>query len=40
MQSKDDLPEGLKKFTNHHGFFHLGSKDMDDVVIQTIGVYV
>ncbi|XP_060764829.1 ciliogenesis and planar polarity effector 1 isoform X4 [Neoarius graeffei] len=36
MQPKDDLPEGLKKFTNRHGFFHLGSKDMDSVIIQTI----
>lgn len=39
MQPKDDLPEGLKKFTNRHGFFRLGSKDMDSVIIQTIGVY-
>lgn len=39
MQPKDDLPEGLKKFTNRHGFFHLGSKDMDSVIIQTIGAY-
>lgn len=40
MQSKDELPEGLKKFTNRHGFFRLRSQDMDNVVIQTIGVYV
>lgn len=40
MQSKEVLPDGLKKFTNCHGFFRLGSKDMDNVVIQTIGVYV
>ncbi|KAK3549848.1 hypothetical protein QTP86_015286, partial [Hemibagrus guttatus] len=36
MQSKDELPEGLKKFTNRHGFFSLRSQDMDNVVIQTI----
>ncbi|XP_058267346.1 ciliogenesis and planar polarity effector 1 isoform X3 [Hemibagrus wyckioides] len=36
MQSKDELPEGLKKFTNRHGFFRLRSEDMDNVVIQTI----
>ncbi|KAB5543313.1 hypothetical protein PHYPO_G00077610 [Pangasianodon hypophthalmus] len=36
MQPKDDLPEGLKKFTNRHGFFRLESKDLDSVVIQTI----
>lgn len=40
IQPKGGLPEGLMKFSNRHGFFHLGSKDMDSVVMQTIGVYV
>ncbi|KAL7848306.1 hypothetical protein AOLI_G00230240 [Acnodon oligacanthus] len=40
VESKDDiLPEGLKKFTNRHGFFrlgHSGHTDMDSVTKQTI----
>ncbi|XP_026995153.2 ciliogenesis and planar polarity effector 1 isoform X2 [Tachysurus fulvidraco] len=36
VQSEEVLPDGLKKFTNCHAFFRLGSKDMDNVVIQTI----
>ncbi|KAF7700988.1 ciliogenesis and planar polarity effector 1 isoform X2 [Silurus meridionalis] len=38
-QPNDDLPEGLKKFTNRHGFFRVGSKDMDSVIIQTIACF-
>ncbi|XP_017567420.2 ciliogenesis and planar polarity effector 1 isoform X1 [Pygocentrus nattereri] len=40
VESKDgSLPEGLKKFTNRHGFFRLGHSghgDMDSVTKQTI----
>ncbi|KAF5893905.1 ciliogenesis and planar polarity effector 1, partial [Clarias magur] len=39
VHPKDEFPEGLKKFTNRHGFFGLGSKDMDNVVIQTIASF-
>ncbi|XP_053501766.1 ciliogenesis and planar polarity effector 1 isoform X4 [Ictalurus furcatus] len=35
-QPKDDLPEGLKKFTNRHGFFRSRSRDTNSVVIRTI----
>ncbi|KAI4892113.1 hypothetical protein NFI96_017897, partial [Prochilodus magdalenae] len=40
VETKEDiLPEGLKKFTNRHGFFRLGNSgrgDMDRVAKQTL----
>ncbi|KAF4082340.1 hypothetical protein AMELA_G00150710 [Ameiurus melas] len=35
-QPKADLPEGLKKFNNRHGFFRSRSRDTNSVIMRTI----